>query len=301
MNPNKTSFIVLFLFIQSISVFSDDFIDLREALKSKTPPIVLDVRTIEEYDSGHIPTAINIPISEITIDQVEDFATYFNTPIYVYCKSGKRSLKAVNQFKEWGYANIIDLETIDKWLYGTIGIDGWSIGNLDAKITVVEYIDLECPYSAMASRPQFELLNKYGDKIRLVFKHFPLSFHDNAKKAHSALIAAGNQGFFWDYRFSIAKYYNDLSDNNLIDIAQFLELDIERFKSDMSLSDDDEKLFLKDRTNGENVGVTGTPFYFVNGINTSNLDDAIETLLSGGEIKDEATIISEGCKEFNNE
>lgn len=75
---------------------------------------------------------------------------------------------------------------------------GYIKGNKDAKIKIMEYTDFECPYCNRAFPTIEALLAKYGDKISLEYRSFPLSFHADAQKAAEAALCAGEQGKFWE-------------------------------------------------------------------------------------------------------
>lgn len=80
----------------------------------------------------------------------------------------------------------------------TSGGTGYIKGSKDAKIKMIEYTDFECPYCNMAFPTIEALLAKYGDKISLEYRSFPLNFHPNAQKAAEAALCAGEQGKFWE-------------------------------------------------------------------------------------------------------
>ncbi|MCI7605952.1 MAG: rhodanese-like domain-containing protein [Spirochaetales bacterium] len=83
-------------------------------MKEEKDYILLDVRTKEEYDSGYIPGAINIPLSEInetTITALPDKSQ----KILVYCRSGNRSKQASEKLVKLGYKNIIEIGGINSW------------------------------------------------------------------------------------------------------------------------------------------------------------------------------------------
>ena len=108
------------------------------------------------------------------------------------------------------------------------------------------------------------MLKKYPDKVKLVFKDFPLRNHKYAKKAAAAALAADRQGQFWDYQDRLFKNFNRLSDQKIQEIARELGLDDVQFQKDMN----DTKLLAKisrDIQDGNNAGVRGTPTVFVNG------------------------------------
>ncbi len=72
------------------------------------------------------------------------------------------------------------------------------LGNENAKVTVVEFSDFECPYCLRFEPAVKQMLTEYGDKIRFTYRHFPLSFHPNAQKAAEAFECAKEQGMAWE-------------------------------------------------------------------------------------------------------
>jgi protein-disulfide isomerase len=109
-----------------------------------------------------------------------------------------------------------------------------------------------------------QVLEKYPDKVKVVFKHFPLGNHKYAKKAAAAALAADRQGKFWDYQDQLFENFNRLSDQKIQEIARELGLDDVQFQKDMN----DTKILAKisrDIQDGNNAGVRGTPTVFVNG------------------------------------
>ena len=77
--------------------------------------IIIDVRTIEEYDSGHIKGSINIPIDTIELEKLEQVISSKENNIIVYCRSGNRSKKAAQLLVDLGYTNVYDLGSINNW------------------------------------------------------------------------------------------------------------------------------------------------------------------------------------------
>jgi len=140
-----------------------------------------------------------------------------------------------------------------------------SIGNPKAKIVIVEFTEFQCPYCSRIAPTLESLVNKYPDKIRLVYKHFPLSFHKDAPAAAAAVIAAQKQGKFWEYRWALAPHFSSLNDSTFTAIAQQLSLNIEQFKKDMVLDADKQAVIDRDMKLGMEVGVQGTPNFYVNG------------------------------------
>jgi protein-disulfide isomerase len=143
--------------------------------------------------------------------------------------------------------------------------DAFTRGPANAKLTVVEFSDLQCPYCAQVA-PVLDSISKvFPNDIRLVFKHFPLSFHEKAREAAAAAMAAGKQGKFFEYRFAIAPFHRNLGDSLYEAIAQQIGLDMERFRKDKGLTPEIGLVLDKDIELGRKVGVEGTPTLFING------------------------------------
>ena len=105
----------------------------------------------------------------------------------------------------------------------------------DPKLTIVEFTEFQCPYCSRIAPTMQELNKKYPDKIKFVYKHFPLSFHSNARAAAASSIAAQNQGKFWEFRYALAPHSRELSDSIYVAVATEIGLDIEKFKKEMVL------------------------------------------------------------------
>lgn len=113
--------------------------------------------------------------------------------------------------------------------------------------------------------PIFEqVLDKYPDTVKVVFKHYPLSFHKQALPAAQAAMAAGEQGKFWEFHDELFINQNSLSSEKYLEIAQSLGLDLKKFSLDMMRPSLRQKIEL-DIADAKKAGVTGTPTIFVNG------------------------------------
>jgi len=143
--------------------------------------------------------------------------------------------------------------------------DSPSIGNPNAKLVIVEFTEFQCPFCARVAPVLDSIVRANPDKIRLVYKHFPLSFHKEAPAASAAAIAAQRQGKFWEYRWALAPHYNNLTDSTFIAVAQQIGLNIERFKKDMVLDVEKQAIIDRDMVLGMEVGVQGTPNFYING------------------------------------
>jgi protein-disulfide isomerase len=139
-------------------------------------------------------------------------------------------------------------------------------GSIDAPVTLVEYGDYECPYTGMAYPVVKEIMRRFGDKIYFVFRNFPLNdIHPHAQHAAEAAEAAAAQDKFWQMHDYLFEHQKELDDNHLLEYAEKVELDIDRFKKEMS-GHIYAPLINKSLKNGIDSGVEGTPTFFVNGV-----------------------------------
>ena len=136
-------------------------------------------------------------------------------------------------------------------------------GSPNSKIVLVEFSDYECPYCAEANKTLKQFMEKHQDEVTLVYKHFPLTqIHAEAVPAAKAAWAANQQGKFWEYSDALFSDQKELSEAKYLDIATNLKLDLDKFKSDRPLADNE---IIKDMQLAQKLGLTGTPFFVMNG------------------------------------
>jgi protein-disulfide isomerase len=104
----------------------------------------------------------------------------------------------------------------------------------------------------------------YGDKVRVVWKHFPLDFHPNAGLAALAAAAAGEQGKFWEFHDKIFSNQDKMTRAQYVEYAKQLGLNVPRFEASINAAKGKPTIDA-DAAEGKSVGVTGTPAFFVNG------------------------------------
>jgi protein-disulfide isomerase len=137
-------------------------------------------------------------------------------------------------------------------------------GNPKAPVTIIEFSDYECPFCKRAEPTVAEVLKAYGpDKVRLVYRNFPLPFHNDARPAAEAAGCAADQGKFWEYHEKLMAA-TDLSAANLSTLAGTVGVDKKKFDECVT-----QKKFKdaveKDIEAGQEAGVNGTPAFFING------------------------------------
>jgi protein-disulfide isomerase len=151
-----------------------------------------------------------------------------------------------------------------------------SIGPADARVTVVEFTDYQCPFCHHAQAVVDELLRRYSGRIRYVHLDFPLDGHPQALPAARAARCAGEQGKFWEYHRDLMLSPGALDAADLERRASALRLDTSSFDACLS-SGRYDKAILASLQEGDEVGVSGTPAYFVNGRMISGAPRSVET------------------------
>lgn len=138
-------------------------------------------------------------------------------------------------------------------------------GSAKALVTLVEYGDFECPHCGRAYPVVEELIENLGDRLRFVFRHFPLTqAHPHALQAAEAAEAAGAQGKFWEMHDTLFEHQNALDDVHLLGYAAALELDVATFKRSLATKAFEARI-RDDVVAGARSGVNGTPTFFIQG------------------------------------
>jgi protein-disulfide isomerase len=147
-----------------------------------------------------------------------------------------------------------------------IPIDGSPvIGAENQFITIVIFTDFECPFCAHASDKLHELLRRYPEDIRVVYKHFPIDSHRLADHAARAAFAAHQQDKFWEMHDTLFSAIGSPLDRERITVmAEGLGLDMELFQEDLAGAGATSAI-AADKKLGMQLGVSGTPTVFVNG------------------------------------
>ncbi len=143
--------------------------------------------------------------------------------------------------------------------------DDPSIGPADAKVTIVQFAEFQCPYCGKAGESVDKVMETYGDDVRMVFRDFPLSFHPRAVPAAVAANCAGEQGQYWEMHNRLMANQRALEDADLTAHAEALKLDLSKWNTCRQDPAQTSEV-MKDFEDGQAVGVSGTPAFFINGI-----------------------------------
>ncbi len=175
----------------------------------------------------------------------------------------------LNQQQAPGTAQEIELQPADNPSEVILGLDDDpKLGNADAKVSIIEFSDFECPSCGSFVRETFDdLKREYIDtgKVSFVFKNFPITnTHKNAMMAALASECADEQGKFWEYHDMLFRSQKSLEKKDLKEYAADLDLDTDMFNTCL----DSEKYkdeVSNDMEEGTGLGVRGTPTFFING------------------------------------
>jgi protein-disulfide isomerase len=139
-----------------------------------------------------------------------------------------------------------------------------SKGAKGAPLQVVIFSDFQCPFCSRVEPTLKQMEKEYGGKVRMVWKNYPLPFHNNAEPAAEAAEAAGAQGKFWEMHDKLFANQSALDRPSLEKYAGELGLNMAKFKADLD-AQKYKSVIESESKEGSAVGVTGTPAVFING------------------------------------
>lgn len=143
-------------------------------------------------------------------------------------------------------------------------------GSKDAKVTIVEFGDFQCPACGAAHPVVTQIVGEYEGKVKFVFRNFPLNIHKNAELAAEAAEAAGAQKKFYEMHDMLYDNQADWSESDkaldkFVEYAKELKLDVDKFKKEVQEHKYKEKV-QKDLSDGAAAGVNSTPTFYINGV-----------------------------------
>lgn len=140
------------------------------------------------------------------------------------------------------------------------------LGPKDAPVTLVEYGDYECTYCGEVQPIIARLKERFGGRLRYVFRHFPItSMHPQAQLAAEAAEAAAAQGRFWEMHDLLFKHQGELDRRHLLQYASEIGLDLEQFERDLKDGTHTRRV-REDFMSGVRSGANGTPTFFINDV-----------------------------------
>jgi len=141
--------------------------------------------------------------------------------------------------------------------------DSPRLGSEKAPVQVIEFADYECPYCQKVNEDLARLREQFGNQVSVVYKDYPLPMHPLAARAAEAARCASLQGKFWEFHDSLFESKR-LQVSDLKEQARTLKLDSARFDQCLD-SSEQAAAVKKDVMEGQRLGLTGTPSFFING------------------------------------
>lgn len=142
--------------------------------------------------------------------------------------------------------------------------DSPAIGPDKAPVHMVEFTDYQCPFCGKARETVNQVLSDYKGKVKYVIRDFPLSFHRDSFKAHEAAHCAGDQGKYWEMNKKLFASQKDLKVEDLKKYASEISLNKSKFEECLNSNKFAERV-RQGLEDGQKVGVSGTPAFFING------------------------------------
>lgn len=140
------------------------------------------------------------------------------------------------------------------------------LGSLNDSVVLIEFSDFQCPFCARSQAPLKQFMDEAGDRVALVYKHFPLnSIHPHATPAAKAAWAAQQQGKFWEYHDRLFTNQERLGESLYAEIARELGLDLGRFNRDRQ-SEAAAAAVQADLELATSLGLEGTPTFLMDGV-----------------------------------
>jgi protein-disulfide isomerase len=157
--------------------------------------------------------------------------------------------------------------------------DSEKTGPTDAKVTLIEFGDFQCPACGNEYLILKQIKADYSGKLQFVFRHYPLSIHANSQIAARAAEAAGDQGKFWEMHDQLYEHQNDWSfqlkpEAKFKEYAKQLGLDAAKFNTDLTDTSLADRI-AQDMGDGDALGVNATPTVYLNDIKIENPNDAV--------------------------
>ncbi len=136
-------------------------------------------------------------------------------------------------------------------------------GDKNAKVSIVEFSDIQCPFCQKFHETMRQVINKYGDNVNWVYRHFPLeSIHPNARPAANASECASEQGKFWEFADELFANQSQLGESFYNDTAKKLGLDANKFSECLKANPYND-IISKQAAEGQTAGGRGTPYSVV--------------------------------------
>jgi len=221
-------------------------------------------RVLHAMRTGDCTCTCGMKIAECRIkDPGCSFSRGLSATLIESIKKGKSEAAAMADAKESKFGHRPEPKLLDDAV--AIPTFGAPVtGPQNARVTLVEFSDFQCPYCWKGAEKIAAILKAYPNDVKLIFKQFPLDSHSQAQISAQAALAAQQQGKFWQLHDLMFANRTTLSRKNILGWAAGLGIDMKRFEADLD-SEAVKKTVAHDIADGDKAGVEGTPTVFING------------------------------------
>jgi len=238
-----------------------------------SPPPGIDLSKLDEYERKVFFRIVNREPSSCG----KGHSLIYSVKHDPGCKRSVYAIKYAAKLVDSGYTDSEVSEELQKRyrdvVHKEIDVNrAPSKGPPEARVTLVEFVDYECPHCQAAQSLMRQVLDTYPRQVKLCFKHFPLSGHTNSRLAAEAATAAQKQGKFWPYSDKVWAHADSLTPAVLEKIAKEVGLDVARWRSDMN-SDEVKAAVTQDKSEGTALGINSTPTIYINGRKSAGRHD----------------------------
>jgi protein-disulfide isomerase len=232
--------------------------------EANTPPPGVDLTKLDEFERKVFFRVVNKESS--ACGKAESLLKSVKTDRS--CRKSLYAARYVVRLVDGGYTDSEIGESIQK-RFRTERVnldlgDSPAKGPASAPVTLVEFVDYECPHCKRVQPVLKQLMDDYRDEVKVVFKHYPLGGHTNARMAAEAAMVAHKQGKFWAYNDKVWAIADSLSPAAFEQIAKDVGLDVAKWRADFE-SEAIKARVQQDRTLGERLVLQATPTIYING------------------------------------
>ena len=230
-----------------------------------TPPTGIDIANLDDFERKVFFRIVNHEASACG----RGHSLLYSAKHDPSCRASFYAVRYVARLVDSGYTDSEIAERLDRRFraprverFNLVGAP-WK-GKQSARVTVVEYVDYECPHCRHAQALLRQVVAEYPNDVRVYFKHFPLSGHTNARLAAEGAVAAHKQGQFWAFSDKVWDVSDNLTPAVLETVAKTVGLDVAVWRKDAA-SNAVKARVQADKSEGTELGIAATPTVFING------------------------------------
>jgi thiol-disulfide isomerase/thioredoxin len=230
-----------------------------------SPPAGIDLSKLDDFERKVFFRVVNREASACG----KGHSLLFSAKHDPSCRASFYAVRYVARLVDSGFTDSEIADKLDK-RFRTPRVPRFDLGAAPSKgggggrVKIVEFVDYECPHCKHAQALLRQTVEEYPGEVTVYFKHFPLSAHTNARLAAEGAVAAHKQGKFWPFNEKVWALSDNLTPAGLEKAAKEVGLDVARWRKDAD-SDAVKERVKADRSEGADLGISGTPAIYVNG------------------------------------